>query len=442
MAVGFDMRINKSTARLDSPFFELGLQFCYFFVLLYIYQRFVVDLFSYEGFRDQFNSDNIYLGLAAIVICTLSIKRRLIPSYFFLNACLALIVVPSMVLFCGADLSMDYYLVTVIAFLTVSLTSRIHVVRVGMDGSISPEKMLRLLIGFAATVVLALLVLSGGKMNFDLSAVYDYREEMKDSLPGIFGYINPVAAKVVVPFGVVISVALRKWSFAGFFVFVSVMLFAFTAHKSPIFTPFVLLFIYWAARSRKIVLYIIAALLLVCLACAVDFFVAEATGHGGLLGTLFVRRVILVPSLLNWFYVDWFSFNDFYFWAESKITFGLVENPYDMRTVNLIGYMYRGKEDLAANTGWIGSGYANAGHIGVILYSCLVGALLSFVDACAKRLGFRLVVAMFFFQFWTIFLSADLTSVIFTHGLVVAVFILLKIKFIPEDGSRDAGLPR
>jgi hypothetical protein len=59
----------------------------------------------------------------------------------------------------------------------------------------------------------------------------------------------------------------------------------------------------------------------------------------------------------------------FLLWADSKISFGLVESTYNLRLPFLIGKQYFFSEKMSANSGWIGSGYAQFGFTGMIAYA-------------------------------------------------------------------------
>jgi len=211
----------------------------------------------------------------------------------------------------------------------------------------------------------------------------------------------------------------------------SVLLFALTAHKAPLFYPFIVLFVYWAAQSSKAVDWLLTAIFTILVISAVDFWLYANGKESMMLGSLFARRAILVPSLLNWFYLDWFSMHEKYYWAGSKFTFGLISPPDSLKMANLIGVEYFNKEEMSANTGWIGSGYANAGLLGVYLYSVLIGLFFSFLNAYGRKLGARMVIALFTLPVLTMLTSTDLPTMLLTHGLLIAMVLLMIIR--PEN---------
>jgi hypothetical protein len=96
-----------------------------------------------------------------------------------------------------------------------------------------------------------------------------------------------------------------------------------------------------------------------------------------------------------------------------------------MSSPNLIGYQYFGLEDTSANTGWIGSGFANAGIAGVFLYSILIAALLGVLNTYSEKLGGGVITALFSTIFLTLILSADFATSLLTHGLIAAIVLLV-----------------
>ena len=81
-----------------------------------------------------------------------------------------------------------------------------------------------------------------------------------------------------------------------------------------------------------------------------------------------------------------------------------------------------------ANTGWVGSGFANGGYIGVLLYAVLMALFFAFLDAHAKKFGARFVISAFLIPVATMITSSDLTNMILTHGLLFAIILLMILK--------------
>jgi oligosaccharide repeat unit polymerase len=405
-----------------------------FLTLLWVYQTFIVVLFSYQGYPDNMLVANIPFSLFLLTICLICIRRPGTPAYFFLHLGLSLVITPSLVLYCGGSLPNEYALTSASAFMLIGITViafDFHTIK--FQGV--PSKQLLFVLSILSLTFIGSLFIFGSVrfINFDLSRVYEFRRNAAENLPGIFGYLNSLFGKVVIPFGVVLSLLCRKWILVVILIGCSILLFALTGHKSPLFFPFMVLFIYWASQSPKVVDYLLIGILTILLLSSVDFWLyIQGRKEDMFFGSLFARRSIFVPSFLNWLYFDWFSTNEKFYWATSKITLGQISSNESMSIANLIGLQYFNTEDSSANTGWIGSGYANAGLFGVYLYSGLIGLFFSFLNAYGRKLGARLVIALFVLPVFSMLRSADLPTMLLTHGLLIAILLLL---IIPAENA-------
>lgn len=397
-----------------------------FFVHLSVYTRYITATYGYMGYVDDLVVSNIPLALIAIVVCSFAAGANAETSTkFFLHLALGTVVVPSMVLYCGSNLPFEFYLATLLSFLLVAFVSRRVKVPSISFFEIKNSKLLRILATFSLVSIASIFLLGGARfLNFDFSAVYDIRRDAAENLPGIFGYINSAISKVVIPFGMVLALLARKWIYVVLLFLCAILLFGLTAHKAVIFYPFVVIFAYYISGKERAVLYFVLALIFIGAISFAEFYLMQNTQHNFWFSSLLERRVLLTPSMLNWLYLDWFSKNEFYYWSDSKLSFGLVDPQYDLRSVNLIGLQYFGDEEMAANTGWIGSGYANAGLMGVFFYSVLIGLLLSLLRSFEKKLGIRLIVSLFFILILKITTSTDIVTSLLTHGLLMAIVLL------------------
>ncbi|MBU0665000.1 MAG: hypothetical protein KJ990_10705 [Proteobacteria bacterium] len=408
-----------------------------FFFLLFVFQNFIVVLFASQGYPDNLAVGNIPVSLLLIVLCVSCIRRPEMPSYFFLHLGLSLLITPSLVLYCGGSLPISFALTSVSAFLIIAITTIFFDIRRIKLKRVTSKQLLILLTGLSLAFIGSIFVFGGARfINFDFSRVYGIRSDAAENLPGIFGYLSPLFGKVIIPFATVLSILWRRWSMVAILVGCSVLLFALTAHKAPLFYPFIVLFVFWVAQSSsKAVELLLIAILGILAISSIDFWLYTNGKESMMFGSLFARRVILVPSLLNWFYFDWFSMHEKYYWAGSKLTLGLIAPPESLSAVNLIGLEYFNNEEMSANTGWIGSGYANAGLFGVYLYSVLIGLFFSFLNVYGRKLGARLVIALFTLPVLVMLRSTDLTTMLLTHGLLIAMGILMILR--PEGPSPE-----
>ena len=140
-------------------------------------------------------------------------------------------------------------------------------------------------------------------------------------------------------------------------------------------------------------------------------------GIGAWFTALSLHRILFLPTQITGYYVDYFSTHPPLFWAESKVTLGLLQSGLGMDAARLIGEDYIGRVGTVANSGWISTGYMNGGVLGILLYAVLIGWLYAFIDARADQIGRNFAVGVFIIPVVTLILSADLLTTLLTHGL-------------------------
>lgn len=396
-----------------------------------MYLFFVVPLYGYQGYEDKFDILKFLVAIIFLFVSISFVKNQRVPSFFFLNLVIALIVTPSMVLYHSSDLPTVFAMLTVLSFLIAAIVAtNVKFIKIKAP-QIKQKRILFLMCAVSISFVISIFAFGGARfINFDLSLVYDFRKDASNNLPEIYLYISSVVSKVFVPFGMVIALANRNWFLALVLSFSSVLIFALTGNKAPLFYPFVITAIYWFSGRDKLVNLLLLSFIAIVMLSTADFWLAMNENNilFGWIGSILGRRSLIVPSELNWIFFEFFSANEQYFWSQSKISIGLIEQPFDMSPANLIGERYFGSSETSANTGWVGSGFSNAGYVGTFIYSGLIGLFFSFLDSQSLRLGRRLIVCLFVLPVITMVASADLLTTLLTHGLLLAIFLVMLIK--------------
>ena len=401
----------------------------YFFLLGAVQYFYVGELFAYYSFKSEFDAVKLCASLIAILVFyNLFQAHGVVKAYT--QVLLAAILIPSLVIFTFGGGSYDYFLITIAGCFIVLFIANFYKPKAVVTKQLDEQVILRLLSCLAIAYVLSIFAMGGAAyLNFNIAKVYDFRDSASENLPNIYRYISPVIGKIVVPMVVVISAIKKQYVYTVLGIVISVLIFGLTSHKSPLFYPIIILTLYYMPWKR-FPYFLLLGCISIAFLSLIDFYFMQNGNNPlfGWFGTLLGRRVLLVPSNLNSIFIEFFSNNPVYLWSESKLSFGLIDMPYDLRAPNLIGRVYYGDELTAANTGWIGSGFYNARFTGVIIYSLLVGMLMAYFGAIAKRVGEKFVFGTSFVVLITIFLSADFTTVILTHGLVALLFLLLFFK--------------
>lgn len=187
-------------------------------------------------------------------------------------------------------------------------------------------------------------------------------------------------------------------------------------------------------NAEKAFLLAITAIPLIAI---IDFTLYNSGTSEAWAGSLLTRRALILPALHHYYYMEFFSQNPWYWWSQSKLSLGLTHMPYDSTAPFVIGLEYYENSDTSANTGWIGSGYANAGMFGVIVYAVLMGLLFSLVESFGKKFGPSLAMGVFITPIIDILTSADITTLLLTHGLAASIVIMMMTRPIyPAIDSR------
>ena len=404
-----------------------------YLVLLYGYYVYLAPVWGYYGFLWRPDWGKVVEALIWVVIISWSLPISFCrPSEFYLHFQVLVPILPMLVIYGAMGQSRAYIYAVIFSFYVMLLVvklSRWLVKLIQFKPICVPkikQKELQLLLLFIGYSIVISILLQGGVRYFNLSLakVYVYRSAASSNLPRFYGYINPWASKVIFPFAFLLAFLMKAKMRAFLSIMGSVLMFGLTAHKGALFYPFAVLLFYWIAGAgrRKSLALLLAGYYSVVIFSLIDYWWGIFQGW---MATLTLRRVIFVPALLNFDYHDFFSRHSFVYWAQSKITLGMVLYKYSLDVPHLIGLYYFGSSATGANTGWLGSGYANAGVVGMVIYAVLIGGLFSVLDALAKFHDKRVIVAIFVAPMLAVIISSDLPVALLTHGALMGLLLLM-----------------
>jgi hypothetical protein len=408
----------------------LFLHLLFFVLLLWVFTTFIVDIYAYQGLLVySLNIPKVMFSILFIIAAFALLRGNEMPSFFYLNLIIALIVTPSLVLFSGSNLPFSFAFTTWTAFAIVAFVaqiSRLHTIR---TKHINSKILSCCLVILSLLFIASIFALGGGKfINFDFSRVYELRRDVTENLPHIYGYLMPIVSKVIVPVGIVLSLIYRQRMLLLILILCEVMIFALSTHKTPLFIPFVIIGAYWLSKyPQKVNITMLFLIVGVAISGLVYYLLPSGINETWRwIGSIVVYRILLLPSLLNWHHLEFFSTHPYYYWADSKFSLGLITSPYDLPMPFKVSMEYVGIDRMgSANVGWIGSGMGNAGYFGIVLYSVLMGLFLSLIDAYAQKINKSVVFAIFLIPVLTAVQSSDLTGMLLTQGLLVLFLIVI-----------------
>jgi len=269
----------------------------------------------------------------------------------------------------------------------------------------------------------------GVKLTMNFSEVYEIRAMNAERTAGGFlAYTNNWTYQIFNIFLMAFALYYRRYLIFLFFFLVQVYFFAASGHKTVLFLPVLVLgvWIYFRKFSSLVVVPAMFGVLIVI--SLMSFFIFDDIW----MLSLFARRLFYVPADLTFIYFDFFSNNTKVLWSNSVLA-NFISYPYDTDIPHVVG-RYMGKEEMAANNGFISSGYAHAGILGVLFYSLILGIILRFInDTTTGTLPVWLAVTLSIVPLRAVLISSDLFTVMLTHGFIVAIILIFLARYKNDD---------
>jgi oligosaccharide repeat unit polymerase len=402
-------------------------------MIVYTKSGFIEQWANY-GFQDEYSFWRVIITLAGL--CLLSCILPLAPKFsvISMHIALLLIIIPSFLLYACAGASNYFIWVTICGYTTFAILTKSKYKFLNINrNQISFPKIDIPKIIFVAVMSIIIAVYSkvGTKgINFNLLEVYEYRAEIKNSFPKYLLYLIPWASKVMIPFCTVIALEKRRYLLSFLSIICGVILFSLTGQKSTLFLTLLIPIFYYLIKIQKkkpqvTILSIVLILNTALIASFLDFH-QDYIFNKTLIGTFFFRRALLIPSLLNSFYIETFGTSEsFRYFFENIPYLRDMSTTREMPIPNIIGMLYFNSVDTSANTGWIGSGFAQAGYLGVILYSSLLAFFCRIGDIFAEKHGLHVCFCVLAGPLLAMITSSDTLTALLTHGGGLALILLL-----------------
>ena len=395
------------------------------YFLLLISSSVVLSQFIYMGFDLAFDSFNFIVAL----LCTfcLGIQRiSILHRYqFYSDLILAFWLIPALVLYTLSVVTLELILLYFSTYLIFCFVISVRLRK--LKGIVILGKHYVAMLACFVIIVGIYVCLDFGfqNVNFSLLAAYDFRDAAHANLSVVSRYLYSGLAKVLLPLAIILSLATRNYLLAIFLIVIAIMLAAVSSHKSIIFLCALSVLTFFITKIERIRInipvFIVCSIAILGLLDAI--FIKHMYGSDiPFLGSLIQRRGLFSAPLNDQFYISFFKENPYVFWSDSKVSLGLLNYPFSRSLPLEVGYHKRGLEGYSANTGILGSGYANAGVIGVILYAVIFSFISKLIIVSNVTFPARVLESSYLVIFLTILLSSDLVTAIISHGLIFFIF--------------------
>lgn len=395
----------------------------YFFVLCYAYHFFVVKYYAYMGFFDSFNTYRFWLSILLISVIQIIIPKREkdLPS-FFLTLQNVLTFIPMSVFYTfNPAANINFYLLISGCFVLQIILIKI-LWQPNTNNYIKSTEILNYIVNicliFGAFIVLlsAILVRIPTFKAFDILGIYELRGA--NEYGSFLGYTSSWTAKAILPFTFIYCLDKKHYKKAIIAVILILLLYMIYIFKTHLFIPVLLLGVYIFCKSNKLIRNMYYLPILGVVACMLVFYM---TGNL-LLPSLFVRRVLMIPAQLKFVYYEFFSVRKKVYFADGVIgsIFNII-SPYEEAIPKTIG-AYLGEGESNANTGYWGDAYANAGVLGVILFSVILALMIIILAKLGRKINPSVVVASMTFSLFSLNDGALLTNIL-TGGMFIFFII-------------------
>ncbi len=348
-------------------------------------------------------------------MCIISINKGLGSSYVF---------------YAVAAFSVSY-LISTIRMKWITSAIRMEWLAVHLRPGIFTETIyLRFCLAFGILII-GWAIYNGGLafINLDFSQVYEFRRAASSSRGTLLNYVLFNYAGILIALGFAVAFSHKSFFYASSLLAVNILIFALTSNKAYLFVGVFTLGIFIVMDTRQPKAYITLGFAILAVGLTALYLVDQ---QQWIWGTLFVRRLMFAPAYLNFMYWEFFNENPFAYWSDSKAGLGIADYVYGRPTPQVIGDYFSGvdfsnrvEKFNNANTGWLGSGYANAGIVGMGIYAVLSGVITKFANILGQLIGNNMAVSALGFYFFAIFFtSTDLPAALLTYGFFSLLVVL------------------
>lgn len=389
-----------------------------------VYAKIVVPTYSFGGFildHETFKPEPLFAVLLAGFV--LPIRPASVEG-LFASLSVYLMLLPSAVLcMIGGKSDSSFFL---IACACIAPLFFVNLLR--SSSAIPTLTMIRFkswpLITCVSLTILATAWTARFRFNLSFMDVYSFRSEFNDSLGFPLNYLLPFVGGPILSLLAAYGCLRKDRRLIIFAFFSSLLLFGFSSHKSYFLGLLMTLLLYWVSMLRFNISYVFGSLMIGLSALTL----AAADYGGGLIGSLIANRLIFVPPAITYEFLHQFTETGPLYWAESKLSLGLVESPLPLSSVNYIAKIMTGLDNVGANSGWIANGYMNLGIIGIAIYALLIGLILVRFHRWQLVFGAPLVVATMAQPLYNLVASTDLATWLLTGGILplIVVFLILE----------------
>ncbi len=371
--------------------------------------------------ESNFNMSSYLIGwILTLLIYMILLYKKSIKIFIIFLLIYILYVIPNIVYYSFNDLSLLYLMYLLVPYILILISIRNYEFIKNVKFRINPQYVYILSILFSLITLFHLIYSTGGEYITDMSNIYEFREKYGViSNSGLWGYFNFWTFKVFSLFILLWSLYYKKYLTVFFSLLIISLLFIFTGHKSVFLSLFLVFFFFIIYQFNWNRVLVIASASLFFLSIIIFSYVTDDVWSK----SIFLRRLLFVPTWINYHYFDFFSKNEFIYWSNGILK-SFYEYPYEKHFAFTVGD-YLNKPGMRANSGFIPMGFAHAGLLGIGLYTIIVSIILNIMNSFICEDTKFVKITLMFLPIYIFFTSSDLLTTLLTHGLFIVFLIVI-----------------
>lgn len=278
---------------------------------------------------------------------------------------------------------------------------------------------------FCITVLYISYKYTGFRFLITFTDEYSLRAEQRSYEIGtILNYIYSMSS-MVISLMICICCVWKKYLIAITLLIVQVFNFSIGGHKT--YLLFAVLAILMGCLYQKFYNKIKDLILLYGLIAVLLMELTEYLFHHTFYLTANIsRRVLFVPQILNYYYYDFFSKNEFDYFRQGPLRLLGIQSAYEKGISLIIGEIYVGENCNACN-GLFSEAYSNMGIIGVMILPIILLIILRIVEYMVKEID-RSVLVFLAFTCSYIFGSGNISTGLLSNGIIICVVLCMVLK--------------
>ncbi len=357
-----------------------------------------------------------------VMISPTKIKK---PSDFYVLFMLFFLILPILSLYALSDKSRVYMYFVLLSYVVIIVMRRLSLT--AFRSEILKEWHVKTIciLGMALTAGW-MLIARGAQYSLSLEDVYEFRPEASAALDVSFmAYINIWSYKVLGPVVLTLAIIRRSLLLFLFALVFHVLAFAYSQHKSVLFYPVIVVATAWLFSRPRPIIFLPSAIAGISL-LALILYERDLIFWVSIL----YRRTTFLVANITFYYMEYFDSVGYLWWSNNVLS-RFLDYPFDLPPAAEVAASVGLNANF--NNGFMSTGYMHGGGLGLVIYSVIVGLLLQVMDAMGrKHRSTFLVVAVTLVPMHSLVVSADLLTSLLSHGLGLAVVLLILLRPINQ----------